>query len=175
MMHQRMMNQRMINQRIMNPHRLSLSISSLYYSILSCCMSLVTCIAGCSHLDSSKSQSTSANQKGSQIIDQESLAPNLATLSYAQLMKVNGRFTGMPLTVSNNPEDVTEYGVLFSTAPLDDQESRNPEVGSPSPHPIWSMESESILDPSLSCSKGTVRDAYLYLAHILASSHLPGR
>ena len=132
------------------------------------------CIA-CSTLDQSVSSSNLVDPKGNQIIDETSLASNLASLTYAQLMKMSGRFTGTPISISNNPEDVTGYGVLFSTHPLPHNESRNPQVDAPLPNPLWSNESQALLNPTEHCPTGTVRDAYLYLAHILSSDHLSGK
>lgn len=98
---------------------------------------------------------------------------DLSQLRYADLKSLSGEFTGYPLWVSNNPEDVTGYGVLSSTRPQEAKGSRSQERGAPLPDLIWGDAGVSASEAQ-GCSVGTFRGLNLYLAHILSSRHLSG-
>ena len=130
---------------------------------------------GCTQLEDSNESISSAPSKGLQKISDTSISNNLSNLSYAHLMQLPGEFVGTPLAVSNNPEDVEGYGVLFSTHPLLDTNPRSQHPQAPSPSPIINEKMEQWFDASKGCKEGWVKDLHLYVAHILSKDHLAGK
>lgn len=103
------------------------------------------------------------------------MSSTLSTLSYAQLMNLSGEFIGTPLAVSNNPEDVEGYGLLFSTNPPMENTPRSHHPQAPSPYPIINDEIDQWFETPKGCQEGWVKDLHLYVAHILSDKHLAGQ
>lgn len=137
---------------------------------------LLTCLfIGCAHDGDERFADSSANKAANSESDTFSQPhpKSLAELSYQALDIFEGEFGGYPLWVSNNPEDVLSYGLLSSTRPPASYQPRSEVVDAPSPQLIWYEEGLKVSEAQ-GCRPGTFRGLNLYLAHILASSHLRG-
>ena len=101
-------------------------------------------------------------------------ATRLGELEYGSLLKPRGAFSGAPLWVSNNPEDVGSFGLLSSTRPP--TRAMSPRSSAPeAPAPELTSEDESLLAASQpGCPRGEVRTLDVYVAHILSSARLRG-
>ena len=97
----------------------------------------------------------------------------LSELRYGALKTLSGAFTGAPLWVSNNPEDLRGFGLLSSTRPPDAFAPRGDAYGVPYPD-LEVLNEAAWRETQAGCPIGEVRQIDLYLAHILSSAHLSG-
>ena len=99
-------------------------------------------------------------------------ARRLSELRYAALERLSGSFTGYPLWVSNNPEDLHGLGLLSSTRPPEAFAPRGDAYGAP--YPDLNIHQDEWRAAQPGCPVGEVRHLDLYLAHILSSAHISG-
>jgi hypothetical protein len=101
-------------------------------------------------------------------------ATRLGELAYGSLLKPRGAFTGAPIWVSNNPEDVGGRGLLSSTRPPAPAVApRGSGRGTPYPD-LTSDDESALLASQPGCPRGEVRALDVYLAHILSSTRISG-